>query len=216
MGATIHNVLYEAVSQSQKGSADRVPKIECLQQKQGTEALSGHLETLTKPEVESQGSVTYHCAIAREDELGSDSLLWELAIEPSGDWKAKSSLPPQAETFLSESFREELLRLENETCPGKGCNNGSGPNGGPSEYTGNLATWHPNTSGGKSPAEEPSTTSTEEGSTSSSTSGGSASSSEESASEGSSGCMPGTGPGTADPQCQPRPGSPDYQPPTTH
>jgi hypothetical protein len=35
-----------------------------------------------------------------------------------------------------------------------------------------------------------------------------------SATEGPSGCMPGTGPGTADPQCQPRPGSPDYQPPS--
>jgi hypothetical protein len=35
-------------------------------------------------------------------------------------------------------------------------------------------------------------------------------------SEAPSGCMPGTGPGTADPQCQPRPGSPDYQPSTTH
>jgi hypothetical protein len=222
MGTTIHNVLYEAVEQSREGDAVKVSKIECLQQKQGTEALSAHLETLTKSEVEKEGSATFHCAIARENELGSESALWELKIEANGDWKATSSLPPQVETFLSESFREELQKLQKENCPGQGCGNADGPTGGPSEYTGNLSTWHANTTGGKSPAEEPSTTSTqqttpgstEESNTTSSTPAGSGSSPGASGSETTSGCMPGTGPGQPDPQCQPRPGSPDYQPPS--
>lgn len=57
-------------------------------------------------------------------------------------------------------------------------------------------------------------TTTQEEDTTPSTTESSGSSPGASGTESTSGCMPGTGPGEPDPQCQPLPGSPDYQPPS--
>ena len=213
----------QAVEQSREGDAvKKVSKIECLQQKQGTEALSAHLETLTKSEVEKEGSATFHCAIARENALGSESALWELKIKRTETGRQRPVSLRRWRPFCRNHSVKNCKSCKKKTVLVKAAATPTAQRAGRANTPATSLHGTPDTTGGKSPAEEPSTTSTqqstpgstEESNTTSSTPEGSGSSPGASGSETTSGCMPGTGPGEPDPQCQPRAGSPDYQPPS--
>jgi hypothetical protein len=214
LGEEVQTSFHNAVAASLKPGVN-VQTLTCREQEPGTYRLGTGLASFTTSDLRERddGKALYHCGLTLEENAGliegSMSFLVYLTIKSGGSWTA------QYEPIAPGNAPEDSSLIS--PCTGTVCRLGLGNHAG----FGNSYAGTPH--GGAVteiteidkyvPGESPTTTTPSPSGSTSTTEEASRESPAESGEGGSTGCQPGTGPGTADPQCQPRSGSPDYQPP---